>query len=565
MARFIPSVKPDTFNNSYGEKKVYEALRTLNDQYTVFYSLRWVGIGANRTLGEADFVILHPDYGILVIEVKSGEIEYRDGLWIQTNTKTRSATVIQPFHQAMKSQFEILERLEHDLQEEPRPMLGYAVWFTSMDGNRLGRLPPEAAPEITLDKASLDTPEAAISAAFAYWGKKFRIFSLGDAEYQKVIDVLCPHFHAIPSLKSRMEEAGQSYIQMTRQQMMLLDFLDEQRTAAIHGPAGTGKTVLAVEKAKRLAAQGHRVLFLCYNSFLRNFLMKNNAIPNVDIHNAHSLAYDCLGHRDIPIEDLLSEFDAFLHSLHTADAWKYDSVIVDEGQDLDENLLSALFTFTKEKQGCFYVFYDRNQNILNRKTPRWIETAECRLVLHNNCRNTKEVFDVSCNMIGLDNRSTSEIHGDVPTFQFFSSGQDENEIVDAFLEKARAEGLEAEDIVILTAKTVCETAVSLDCLHAGYELSTGGEPGSVLFTTIRKFKGLEAEAVLIVDSSMSALLREEHRRLLYVGGSRARSILSVAMLEDVPSGKMGDYMRELSPGRTVPRNKKGIKRLYGAK
>ena len=84
MAVFIPAVKPEDFNNSYGDKKVYEALRSLNDRYTIFYSLSWIGINENRTIGEADFVILHPDKGVLVIEVKSGEIEYKDGEWIQT-------------------------------------------------------------------------------------------------------------------------------------------------------------------------------------------------------------------------------------------------------------------------------------------------------------------------------------------------------------------------------------------------------------------------------------------------------------------------------------------------
>lgn len=545
--------------------KVYESLLTLSDAYTVFYSLRWVGIGALRSLGEADFIILHPNYGILVIEVKSGEIEYKNGIWTQTNTKTRFSKEIHPYHQAMKSQFEILERLDRDLDGAPRPMLGHAVWFTSVDRTGFGNLPPEAAPEITFDKASLDNPEAAIHTAFSYWEKRYRPVSLNVAGLQRVIDVLCPHFHAIPSLKAKADEAKQSYVLMTKQQMLLLDFLDEQRTAVIHGPAGTGKTVLALEKAKRLAAQGNQVLFLCYNSFLRNFLKKSNSIPNVVFHTAHSLAYECLGHKGSSIDTLLSEFNIYLSTQCAVAQWRYNSMIVDEGQDLDDDLLSNLFVFAKEKQGCFYVFYDRNQNILNRKPPQWIESAECRLVLHNNCRNTKEVFDVSCNMIGLDNRSSNELHGEIPTIQFYINDRDEDAVVDAFLERAGAEGIPAGDIVILTAKTVEETAISLNKPHAGFSLSLEEKHGKILFTTIRKFKGLEAEAVLIVDSSMTALLQSEHRKLLYVGASRARSILSIAMLEDVSSGDMGAFIRSLSPGRTVPRNKKGIKRIFGVK
>ena len=91
MAIFIPSIRPEDFNNSLGEKRVYEALRSLNDSYVVFYSLSWIGINENRTIGEADFVVLHPGMGILVIEVKSGEIEYKNGEWIQTNTRSRES------------------------------------------------------------------------------------------------------------------------------------------------------------------------------------------------------------------------------------------------------------------------------------------------------------------------------------------------------------------------------------------------------------------------------------------------------------------------------------------
>ena len=61
MAIYIPSIKPEDFNNSYGEMKVYEALRSLGDQYVVFYSMSWVGVNDKRSLGEADFVICHPE------------------------------------------------------------------------------------------------------------------------------------------------------------------------------------------------------------------------------------------------------------------------------------------------------------------------------------------------------------------------------------------------------------------------------------------------------------------------------------------------------------------------
>ena len=561
MAVFIPNVKPEDFNNSYGEKQVYEALRSLNDRYTIFYSLSWVGINENRTIGEADFVILHPDKGILVIEVKSGEIEYKNGEWIQTNTKTRVAKRINPLGQARKSQFELLDRLYKANYDFPLPMMCYCAWFPSREIPESMALPIEAAKEILFDKKSLDNPESAIDACFEYWAKKYKLVRLEQWQFQKVVDVLCPHFHIVPKLKTKAEEIEASYIQLTNQQVALLDFLEEQRTAVIHGLAGTGKTVLAVEKAKRIASNDETVLFLCYNSFLRDMLRNDNSIPNVSFHNAHSLAYEIMGASDAPIEDVLTEFEDYLEEVFDEESWHYGNIIVDEGQDLGDRLLNRLYELVRKKNGCFYVFYDRNQYIMKNQLPQWIEAAECRLVLHKNCRNTAEVFKTFCSIMGLDSVKYNEIHGEVPAARFYCTTVEMESIVESFLNRVSSEGFQPEDIVILTAKTTENSWLDYKKQYGGLRLSLSKEPGKVLFTTIRKFKGLEAEAILIVDVSMSALMNPEDRRLLYVGSSRAKNLLNIALLEDIESSDMGDFLRSIAPGRNVPKNKKGLKRL----
>lgn len=530
MAIFIPSVKPEDFNNSYGEMKVYEALRTLSDQYTVFYSLSWVGINEKRTVGEADFVIVHPAKGIFVIEVKSGEIEYRNGQWIQTNTKSGQSKRIEPYVQARKSQFELLDRLNQGIRDFRIPMMCYGVWFPSVDISEKAILPPESPKEITLDRLSLENPEKAINGAFAYWAEKYRQVILDQSQLHKVINVLCPHFHVVPRLKTKIEEMEETYIQLTRQQAALLDFLEEQKTAVIHGLAGTGKTVLGVEKAKRLASQDEQVLFLCFNSFLRDALKKNNIISNVTFHNAHSLAYEIMGQSDLPIDEVLEEFEVFLEEVFDEENWEYSNIIVDEGQDLDDRLLNRLYELVKLKNGCFYVFYDRNQYIMKNQLPKWIEDAECRLVLHKNCRNTAEVFKTSCSIMGLENVTYNEAHGEIPAARFYTREDEEEKIVSDFIKRVIDEGLDPSDVVILTAKTIESSWIDLGKKYAGQELSCEGAAGKILFTTIRKFKGLEAEAILIVDAKMSALKNPENRRLLYTGSSRAKNLLNIAAI-----------------------------------
>ena len=561
MAVFIPSLKPGDFNNSYGEMKVYEALRSLNDRYTISYSLSWVGVNENRTIGEADFVILHPDKGVLVVEVKSGEIEYKHGEWIQTNTRTRASKRINPLNQARKSQFELMDRLYGADLDFPIPMMCYCAWFPSVEMPAGRSLPPEAAKEIVLDKRSLDNPEKAIVACFAYWETKFGSVRLDQRQFKKFVDTLCPHFHVVPKLKTKIEEMEASYIQLTNQQSALLDFLEEQRTAVIHGLAGTGKTVLAVEKAKRLASEKESVLFLCYNSFLRDMLKDNNAIPNVTFHNAHSLAFEIMGQSNAPIEEVLEEFEEYLEVVFDAENWRYGNIIVDEGQDLDDRLLNRLYDLVRTKRGCFYVFYDRNQYIMKNQLPTWIEDAECRLVLHKNCRNTAEVFKTSCSIMGLENLTFNEVHGEVPSIGFYQTESELEVIVAGFVKRCMDEGLLPEDVVILTLGTIGNSWISVDKDYVRQNLSLSKESGKILFATIRKFKGLEAEAILIIDASMSSLMNEENRRLLYVGSSRAKNVLSIAMLEDIEGNDMGDFLRSIAPNRNVPKNKKGLKRL----
>lgn len=566
MAVFIPDVKPEDFNNSPGEKEVYEALKILGKDYTIFYSLSWISIGNDRTIGEADFVIFHPGKGIMVIEVKSGEIEYKYGSWIQTNRSSGIKKEIRPYDQARKSQFEIFDRLKKRQKRSDFtvPMLCYAVWFPSIEYKRTDDFPAEASPEITFDSKSLLSAQTSIEKAFDFWADKlhFRTVSLNNYDVKMVMEVMCPYFHAVPKLATSMDEAEQIYFRLTNQQTALLDFLVEQDTAVIHGLAGTGKTVLAIEKAKMLAEQGESVLFLCYNSFLRDSLRENNTIPNVVFHNAHSLAYEIMGASSKPIDAVLEEFEEFLEEVFDKDSWTYKNVIVDEGQDLDDRLLNRLYELVKSKKGCFYVFYDKNQFIMKNKQPKWIEDAECRLVLSKNCRNTAEIFKTACSIIGRDNISVNEIHGNVPFLRFYSTEKEMTGIVETFLDKMKKEEVPAERITILSAATMDNSFVDINKTYAGYQLSEKREDGKIHFTTIRKFKGLESDAILIVDASMIGLKNDEEKRLLYVGSSRAKNYLEIAMNQDVEDSDIGDYIRELNPNRVLPKNKKGLKRLF---
>lgn len=259
MARFYPTIDDD-FHGSDGEIQVYQALQQLSDGYVVFHSFRWLGeSGQYRSEGEGDFIIFHPTKGILSIEVKSGGIGYEEGSWIQINRRNNSKKRINPLGQAAETQYRIQRILRQHFPYDC-PMIGRAAWFTSVAMDSKLRLPAEAVPEIILDQLSLAHPEEALDKVYAYWkdhlGRSFT--PLKPPEFKALIQTLMPSFRIAETISSSSRETKTSYVQLTNQQFSILRFLQEQRTAAIYGPAGTGKTMLAVEKARMLASQGKR-------------------------------------------------------------------------------------------------------------------------------------------------------------------------------------------------------------------------------------------------------------------------------------------------------------------
>ena len=151
MANFYPSIDTD-FHGSDGEREVQEALQKLNDRYVVFHSFCWLGNDKQRrSEGEADFVVLHPEKGILSIEVKAGGIDYREGNWIQVNRRDGSEKVIDPLGQAAESQHHILNLLRQRLPGGCYPVVGRAAWFTSVVLDPKLPLPPSAVSDILLD------------------------------------------------------------------------------------------------------------------------------------------------------------------------------------------------------------------------------------------------------------------------------------------------------------------------------------------------------------------------------------------------------------------------------
>ena len=536
MARMIPHVVSDEdFNRSIGEREVYEALEQgLPNDCIVFHSIGWQKRNQydNPQWGEADFTVYLPHYGILVIEVKAGAIHCRENEIFQENRQTHEQKGIHPLQQAKNTKYAFIERLSRTPATR-QIWIQPAVWFTSVTRKEIhGAFPLNYHEDMILTRTDLEKPMAALRRVCEFY--RMRIKTPSPAIGLAVCRELAPVFHAIPSASTMAAENERLFFQMTKQQAYLIDYLEEMEYAAIQGAAGTGKTMLAVEKARRLNARKEPVLFLVFNKFLSEYLGQTygEEFEYVKFSTIHMLVYQALGH-DVTDRDI----QQYLTKMRGSNQWLYRHIIIDEGQDFAEwNTL--LYDLAKEKQGCCYIFYDKNQLVQKRDPLKWLDPFECRLTLSWNCRNTKRIAETSVSPIPADHirmriESTS-LEGELTKFFVFREEGAYISGLRKLIKHYEKEGFRYAQITILTLKKIEQSPLTKYVRESNSDLSRmvslDQSAEHVLFTTARKFKGLESDVVILIDVDDKLFSSDEGRRLFYVGASRAKHFLNIAAL-----------------------------------
>lgn len=547
MAIMIPANETlEDFNQSMGEMHLSELLKQLPDDYYIFHSARWNERYQRENnprrryveWREADFLIYYPPRGIISVEVKDGAITYsRAEGWLQQNRHTGRMKQIDPMYQAQRSMFYFKELLNDRLPDVPCPVCA-AVWFTSADRSAMeGEYPHNYQKETVLWANDMGSPQQvkrALDGIFDFYDHVRRDVDVETV--RAVVSTLSPEFGAFESIRTARMAAQTLFYRMTREQGYLLDYLEEQQTAAIHGYAGTGKTMLAIQKAQRLA-ETDKVLFLCFNAFLKSFLHEQYARPNLTISNLDSL-YTQKTHRLLPsgaaekrrmLEEFLCDWQEY--------GLDYRHIIVDEGQDFANEHLEALHAIALENEGCFYVFYDKHQFVQGEAMPTWIDDMECRLVLNRNCRNTREIALTSTRSVGIAEEKVKmklDVAGGdsimvKPRMYILKDKRELLDALDARINQYVQAGIPREQIVILTMKTMGNSLIEPGDYRLSRKniLTADQVDGKILFTTVRKFKGLEADVIICVDVDADTFEYERMRNAFYVGSSRARLFLEV--------------------------------------
>ena len=557
MAKFIPVGQTGDYHGSVGEMMVYDAFKKLSDDFIVFYSVRWgeEKFGRKYRNGEADFLVFDPRRGFLVIEVKTGGIERNsDGAWfVITHNGERKPLNYSPLDQAWRSVKRFRDILDESRNETIRRYeIKPTVWFPKLKSlNLRDSLPSEYQPANTFSEEDLELAPAAIERAFSRNSMPVIVDNPPRALVEEVIKTFAPTFNLVPSLQSDIKEKDFLFNQLTSEQATLLDYLGEQKIAGIHGVSGTGKTMIALECARRLPSD-ENILFLCFNRLLLNHLNDNYAaeMPNVTFTSLNRLYARARG-TEIAETDEITDFLLGEYM----DNFEYRHIIIDEGQDFAADHLDILIDAIRATGGYFYVFYDRNQIVHyitngDESTLEWLKKLDCRLILHKNCRNTFEIAKAAYAPVGIENVIlANHISGDKPCLNNYSNVESAiNGIADTirfYTEK----GFRRDQITILTLKTLSKSILSDRDSINGYRLAVDGDGGGILFTTARKFKGLESDVVIVIDIDEKSFEDEKARCVFYVASSRAKHCLTyIASLSD------GDMKKIVTDLGTEPGN-----------
>lgn len=357
-----------------------------------------------------------------------------------------------------------------------------------------------------------------------------------------------PRFQPTFDPRSLIEAAEREALELTEQQSRVIDsiFENDHRPHVIHGPAGSGKTVLAMDLLHRYHREfpDERILFLCYNTFLAQ-KAQSMSEGVFEVATVHKFMMDIAKHLCSTAErEAPNFFDEILPEKATLFAMeeeiKYDLIVLDEYPDaFSTPVLTFLDTLLYDgfANGRWHFLGDVQQDIFNRDVSGRFTVFEkqyCggrtpyRMSLRENLRNTRQIADLGRRILGDDRIRPLRADGAPVEIRGY------RELTEAVEREVRrwltAGYLPSEIIVLAPESEPIDVTVGEHTIRV---LASVEGTSSLGLTTARRYKGCESPVVILVDpQAMTATTGEHLRQLAYVAVTRAKHGLSVLYRKD---------------------------------
>jgi hypothetical protein len=520
MARYIGLGEDEPSEDS--EKRLAKALKSLSDEWTILHHVSWQSKrGGRQGDGEADFIILHPIKGVLVIEVKGGGIDIEDGRWFTTDRHGNRHVIKNPYEQATASKHALIRWLR-DQGLSSRIGVGHAVAFPHM--TELPAVGPAGSAQISLIRPELQKIEDVLTECFAHW--QLRV-NMSEDDLNSIVSLLAPTVNFSPTLSGQSTDAEKAILTLTAEQVSIFSELRSNRGGLVLGSAGVGKTVLAIARAQQLSKDGFRTLLVCYNELLGAQLNAQlRHLENLTACTFHTLCLRQAAQAGLSIPaqkpDIWWEQTApnLLIEACSKNASTYDAIVIDEAQDFSPLWLTALNCLISGTDDApIFAFADPHQDIWKRD---WKNGAiyPFTWVLMRNMRNTTPIAARIAASINIECRDQG-ISGPAPIWHLTKDSPRESDVINV-VERLIDDGFGPSNLVVLSNSQ--ELVMKLRERSIGpFSFGKWGSRG-IAVETISRFKGLETQAAVVVLSRAST---SKDNTEAYVGISRPRSVLII--------------------------------------
>lgn len=573
MVRMIPPYARDGANVS--ERKIFDALDGLQgrDDWIAIHSLS-VARHATAFAGEADFIVLVPGRGIVVIEAKSPRfVEYTSGDWYLDRVPSPHKDPLKQLDGVRRSIRGYLKNADLLHGDEPIARL---VWFTTLGRYQFENKTPGDLQFFEWElgwKEDLAKPGWLIEKTldeYSAWYATVDEVSNNPAAFtaehaQAIAGALVGDFTAKETEAERRQERRATETRLLSSQQVVLELTDTNDHVYFDGPAGTGKSYLITSTARRFDREGRKTLVVCWNLLMAEELQQFvGGLPHVEVTDFNALMLRLAGLPTNPPDAGRDWYTRELPELALQTLTDkpylgdYEAICIDEFQDIAgiPLLLDLIFALagTKRPDGTRVVLAgDSRQQIMRRADEHVNSYTIAReripdlvhVRVRRNCRSAPELLSGVEHVLGqkigfTGHRVAKSTPGGLDVVPV-KEGRESAALTSAL--KSLLQHYAPEDVVILSPFAEKRSLVgrfltrgeqSADERWLRKQLQAEGMPGRVRWRSIFKFKGLDADAVIITDLGEDAkefVVSEglDWQDLLYVGFTRAKYHCMVLM------------------------------------
>jgi superfamily I DNA and RNA helicase len=318
------------------------------------------------------------------------------------------------------------------------------------------------------------------------------------------------------------------------------------------GSAGSGKSLLAWHFYAREAAEGKRVLLTCFNRPLATRLRARlPAQGRVDTF--HGFCVEFLKSRGQPPDFERSGADPefwrrvpeLVTAQHIPEDWLFDALVVDEGQDFEQEWLDILTLFLREGSDILWL-EDPDQNLQGRPPVATAGFVGYRCPL--NYRSPESIARFIRNTLPFEFDVGNDLPGMGVGIHEYTDPAEQPKVVTRLVQDLLRLGFTYADIVVLTCRGVRSSVFSaldevggVSLRRVTREYDPAGNQvfieGRLIFDSVRRFKGQEAPAIILVDVDPRPDRLAEEERVLYCGMTRATVRLDMVVQADNPENR----------------------------